>query len=84
MYVSFLPLVCAYLGISIEVESDDGLIRTTEGTLPFVPIVFNGFNYGILFVRVTTLTYSEYAARGFNIEDEFDPEDIPAVAADGK
>ena len=69
--------------MSITLDSDEGLIATTEGQLLFTPVFFSGFSYGNLLVRISTLTYSEFAARGFNIEDEFAPDEIPAMAADG-
>ena len=43
-----------------------------------------GFSYGAVPIKVSTLTYSEYAARGFNLENDFSPSVIPANAADGK
>ena len=42
-----------------------------------------GFSYGTVPIRTYTLTYSEYAARGFNLEDSFDSSVIPANAASG-
>ena len=43
-----------------------------------------GFSYGAVPIKVSTLTYSEYAARGFDLENDFSPSVIPANAADGK
>lgn len=71
------------VGVSITLDSGEDLIATTEGQLLIFPVSFSGFSYGIVFVRISTLTYSEYAARGFNVEDEFAPDEIPAMAADG-
>ena len=69
--------------MTITLDSGEDLIATTEGQLLFIPIFFSGFSYGNVFVRISTLTYSEFAARGFNVEDEFAPDEIPAMAADG-
>ena len=74
---------CSPIGVSISLASDDGLISTREGELHFNPVSFSGFSYGVVYVRISTLTYSEFAARGFNIEDEFAPDLIPAMSADG-
>ena len=69
--------------MSIGLVTDDSVTRATEGELILIPVLFSGFSYGQLYVRITALTYSEFAARGFNIEDEFSPDDIPAMSADG-
>ena len=44
----------------------------------------SGFSYGAVPIRISTLTYSEYEAKGFNLEDDFDAVDVPNDAADGK
>ena len=78
-YVSF------YLAaIFNELQSDDGIIDIIEG-LPFSDVLFvRGFSYGPIPIRISTLTYSEYEARGFNLEDDFNTSVIPIDAADGK
>lgn len=43
-----------------------------------------GFSYGAVPIKISTLTYSEYAARGFNLENDFSPSVIPTDAADGE
>ena len=69
--------------MSISLDSDDGLISTREGGIHFSTVSFSGFSYGVVYVRISTLTYSEFAARGFNIDNEFAPGLIPAMSADG-
>ena len=46
-------------------------------------LLSSGFSYGTVPIRVYSLTYSEYAATGFNLEDSFDTNIIPANAANG-
>lgn len=69
--------------MTITLESDGGLLSATEGEFIFSPIFFSGFSYGLLYVRISALSYSEFAAMGFNIEDDFAPDQIPAMSADG-
>ena len=64
-------------------DSEEGSINATEGDSVLVSILVSGFAYGNVTLRISALTYSEYAARGFNLEDEFDPSVIPMDAADG-
>ena len=71
------------LGVVIELQSDEGLIDALEGEVAYRQILASGFSYGAIPVRVSILTYSEYAARGFNLSDEFDFDVIPPNAADG-
>ena len=77
-YISF------YLAaIFNELQSDDGIIDITEGQ-PFSDALFvSGFSYGPIPIRISTLTYSEYAARGLDLEDDFNASVIPMDAADG-
>ena len=72
-----------HVGAVFEPQSDDGVIDIVEGEIGFNILFGNGFSYGAVPIRVTTFTYSEFAARGYNLEDEFDSDDIPMDAADG-
>lgn len=66
-----------------EFLSDDGIIDVTEGQ-PYTDILLiSGFSYGSIPIRISTLTYSEYTARGYDLEDDFDPSVIPIDPADG-
>ena len=72
------------IGVTIELFSyDEGLINATEGNSIFIDLLFSGYSFGLIPVRVSTLTYSEYMARGFNIANEFHSDVIPNDAADG-
>ena len=42
-----------------------------------------GFSYSFVPVMTSVITYSDYIARGFNLEDDFNPSMIPASAGDG-
>lgn len=44
----------------------------------------SGFSYSAVPIKISTLTYTEYQARGFDLEDDFDAGDVPVDAADGK
>ena len=46
-------------------------------------MISSGFSYGAVPIKISTLTYTEYQARGFNIESDFDEGDVPDDAADG-
>ena len=46
-------------------------------------LLSSGFSYDRVPIRVYSLTYSEYEAAGFNLEDSFDANVIPANAANG-
>lgn len=76
-------ILCYYVGVVIELLSDNGLINASEGTFSLHQFLVSGFSYAAIPVRASTLTYSEYAARGFNLADEFDSDVIPPDAADG-
>ena len=71
------------VGVEIELDSEEGFIDVNEGILNFTPFETEGFSYGSIPVRMYLFTYSEYAARGFNLTDDFDSDDIPADAVDG-
>jgi hypothetical protein len=72
-------LVAAVFGFS----SDRGVIGITEGIEYENFLQYSGFSYGAVPISINTLTYSEYAARGLNLEDSFDSSVIPANAASG-
>ena len=60
------------------------VIHTVEDSSPDFDFRVTGYSYGSVGVQVSILTYSEYAARGFNLsQDEFDASVIPINAADG-
>ena len=67
-----------------SIISIGGIIDLTEGIIAGFSIVATGFSYGAVPIKISTLTYSEYAARGFNLENDFSPSVIPANAADGE
>ena len=66
------------------VPSNEGIIDISEDIGTGFAIDASGFSYGAVPIKISTLTYSEYAARGFNLEDDFSPSVIPANAADGE
>ena len=64
--------------------SDDGFIDITEGQTYRADFVLtSGFAYGDIPIRVSTLTYSQFEARGFSLDDDFDSNGTPDAAADG-
>ena len=69
-------------GVTIEIDSDEGIIDLTEGQIHFILPYVDGFSYASIPLRVRTLTFSEYAAQGLDLTDDFDAEDIPITAAD--
>jgi hypothetical protein len=66
-----------------ELPSEEGVISIVEGVEYEEDLISSGFSYGTVPIRVYSLTYSEYAASGFSLEDSFDSSVIPANAADG-
>ena len=62
----------------------EGIIDISEELVVGFAIDATGFSYGAVPIKISTLTYSEYAARGYNLEDDFSPSVIPADAADGE
>ena len=83
--IQFLYCVSFVLSAAIinELISADGIIDIIEG-VPFTNILTtSGFSYGNIPIRISILTYSEYAASGNDLEDDFDPSEIPMDAADG-
>ncbi len=76
------PLSCSAAIIN-ELLSVDGIIDIIEGLPSSDVLTTSGFSYGSIPIRISTLTYSEYAASGYDLEDDFDPSVIPVDAADG-
>ena len=76
-------IVFLLLAAMFELPSDEGVIDIIEGRQYEEALRSSGFSYGSVPIRVYSLTYSEYAARGFNLEDGFDSNVIPAIAANG-
>ena len=68
----------------VGVFSVEGIIDISEDLVLGFSIDATGFSYGAVPIKISTLTYSEYAARGFNLENDFGPSVIPADAADGE
>ena len=64
-------------------SSDRGSIDITEGREYEDSLQYSGFSYGAVPISITTLTYSEYADRGYILEDTFDSSAIPSNAASG-
>ena len=66
------------------VASSEGVINATEGNLLDIGLSIFGFSYGSVTIMVSILTYSEYAARDYSLENDFDPDLIPTSAADSE
>ena len=77
--INFVALIAAVFGFS----SDRGVIDITEGVEYEDYLMSTGFSYATVPIQMSTLTYSQYAARGFNLEDSFGSNVIPANAASG-
>lgn len=75
----FATLVAAVFRFS----SDRGAIDISEGIEYEDLLQSSGFTYGAVPIRINTLTYSEFADGGFNLEDSFDSSAIPSNAANG-
>lgn len=64
--------------------SDEGLIDIIEGKDVVNYVLTSGFSYGAVPIRVSTMTYSEFTAGGYNLSDSFDSDQIPVDAANGR
>ena len=64
--------------------STDGIFDVPEGLIHLDQIIATGFSYGAVPISLSTLTYGEFAAEGYNLSDSFASNDIPSYAADGK
>ena len=67
---------CITVGIQITMAPREVVI--TEGEGEALTITRNGFSYGSIPIRVLLLTYDEYTARGFNLDDSYPMRPIPA------
>ena len=73
----------ALIAAVFELPSDEGVIDIIEGIEYEKALLSSGFTYSSVPIRVDSLTYSEYMARGFNLEDDFNSNTIPTLAANG-
>ena len=73
-----------FAAVIINIGFEGSVFGITEGNILTLPIVTSGFSYGAIPVVVSLITYSEYMDRGFNLTDEFLPDEIPVDAATGK
>ena len=64
--------------------SSEGVINATEGSSSDFELSSFGFTCNSVTIMVSILTYSEYAARGYSLENDFDPDLIPTSAADSE
>lgn len=84
IFKSRLPIsVFALIAAVFELPSDEGVIDIIEGIEYEKALLSSGFTYSSVPIRVYSLTYSEYMARGFNLEDDFNSNAIPTLAANG-
>lgn len=78
----YYVITASFLAAVFEIASDEGIIDIDEGLILFQQLFTSGFSYGAVPIKISTLTYSEYAQRGFSLTDDFDSDDIPTDAAD--
>jgi hypothetical protein len=76
--------IALFIEVSRGSASSEGVINATEGHYPDTGLTILGFTYGSVTVKASVLTYSEYAARGYNLENDFNPNVIPTTAADSR
>ena len=69
---------CLTVGIEITMAPREVVI--TEGEVISLTFTRNGFSYGSTPLRLLLLTYDEYRARGFNLDDSYPMRPIPADA----
>ena len=69
--------------MTIGIFSDKGVVDISEGPLVQRDLLVSGFSYGSIPVQVTTFTYSEFAAMGYDITGDFSSDVLPQNAADG-
>ena len=72
-----------YVGVEIELDSEEGLIDIIEGVRSLNSFFTEGFSYGPFAITMSILTYSEYEERGYNLADSFESDEIPANDANG-
>ena len=68
--------------IGVHGGSSEGVINTTEGRFQDIQLTIVGYSYDTVTVMTSVLTYSEYTASGYRLEDNFNPDMIPPTAAD--
>ena len=74
-----------YIALDIRVRGATSVIDVTEGhSMPRIGLSISGFTYGAVTITISILTYSEYTARGYSLEDDFSPDLIPTTAADSR
>lgn len=79
----WLHVLLLLIAAVFELPSDEGVIGIMEGGEYVEELLSSGFSYSTVPIRVYSLSYSEYTAAGFNLEDSFDANIIPANAANG-
>ena len=86
-FYSYIFIIRTLSDVAVTIEigtlGGDGIIDVIEGQLSFGLPIVDGFSFASIPLQVSTLTYSEYAERGFDIADDFDIDEIPLDAADG-
>lgn len=76
-----LPIFAAAVVELISPSLENGVFDVLEGNQVSVIIATMGFSYGNIPLNFSLITYSDYAALGFNIEDEFNSSQLPQDAA---
>ena len=81
-YVSLCIIVYQYhcLTVGVQIAMAPREVVITEGEAISLTFTRNGFSYGSTPLRVLLLTYDEYRARGFNLDDSYPMRPIPADA----
>lgn len=69
--------------VTISIPSIGGVIDLDEGPPLQRDLLIFGFSYGEIPLQVRTFTYDQFRDSGYDLTDDFDPQDIPE-AADGK
>ena len=69
--------------VTISFFAFDGVIDLVEGPAIQRELFVFGFSYGDIPLRVRTFTYDQFRDNGYDLTDDFDPQNIPR-AADGK
>ena len=77
----FLILVAATIELIGPSSEEGGLFVIEEGEVLTLLIAASGFSYGDIPLNISLITYSDYAALGFILEDEFSSALVPEDAA---
>ncbi len=80
---SSIIVLCLYVGVEIELDSEEGVIDVNEGVQSLNIFYTEGFSYGPIAITMSIFTYSEYEERGYDLADSFEADEIPANAANG-